>query len=309
MPSPLCTVANGGSAPQATPPFATVTPGATVTIALASNAGVNAWSIVCIGTDETTLVTDIALTVNAAARTATFVAPAAGKAMIFRSAINGGADTNGTAQPSYAATFKVVTLTPTGQAVAALNEAYEHHATYGWTGLFNAAVRSSGGAPAGAAGGSLGATYPSPTVVRVDGASGVLPIGAAKTSWDPGGAAAYDVGSELVTAQTTDATVTTAYTFAMSDARIADIQAIVVGYRPSSGDSYRVDLSATYKRFAGGVPTLVGTLSSSNERKDTAAAAWLATLDISANSVRVRVTGAAAATINWCAQVSVQERT
>jgi len=39
--------------------------------------------------------------------------------------------------------------------------------------------------------------------------------------------------------------------------------------------------------------------------KDAGATAWLATLDVSGNDVRARVTGALASTINWVCKLSI----
>lgn len=144
MPSPACTVKDGSGSPQTTPPYATVTPGNTVTIALASAAGVDTWAITCPYADESTDPTAITLTVNSVAKTATFTAPAAGKSLIFRSVINGG-QLNGVTESSYTTTFKVSTLTAGGVAVGAANETLEHDSTYGATALLNEGVRASAG--------------------------------------------------------------------------------------------------------------------------------------------------------------------
>lgn len=143
-PNPACTVADGGGAAQTTPPYAAVTPGNTVTIALADTTGVTTWSITCVACDETTTAATItaSLTVNAVTKTATFTAPASGKAMIFQSRVNDGV-LGGISQATYTTTFKVATLTSNGLAVSAVNEGTEHNATSGWAGVVNAAVRTS----------------------------------------------------------------------------------------------------------------------------------------------------------------------
>ncbi len=145
MASAACTVKDGSSAAVTTPPYALVTPGNAVTIALADATGNPTWSISCVYADDTTAPATInaGLTVNGTAKTATFTAPAAGKAMIFRSVVNGGL-LNGQAYAPYVSTFKVATATAGGLIVAATNEQYEHDAVYGWTGVLNAAVRGYG---------------------------------------------------------------------------------------------------------------------------------------------------------------------
>lgn len=145
MPSPICTVKDGSGSPQTTTTgYATVTTGNTVTIQLADLTGVSTWSIECIYGDELTTPASVTsgLTVNSTAKSATFTAPAAGRAMIFRSIINGGRDIDGRTQSSYTTTFKVATPTANSSLiVACTNEEYEHSATYGWTGLINSVIR------------------------------------------------------------------------------------------------------------------------------------------------------------------------
>lgn len=143
-PSPICTVKDGAGSPQPTTAgYAAVTPGNTVTIALADATGVDTWSISCIYADETTDPAAItsSLAINASTKTATFTAPIAGKALVFQSRVNNGIF-NGVAQSSYTTTFKVATATPTGLIVAAANETYEHSSIYGWTQVLNTAPRT-----------------------------------------------------------------------------------------------------------------------------------------------------------------------
>lgn len=157
MPSAACTVKNGAGSPQTTPPYALVTPGNTVTIALADTSGASTWSIVCLYTDETSDAASVtaSLTVNSGTKTATFTAPSAGKAYIFQSQINGGRDANGLVL-AWTQTFKVATATVAGLVVGAANETYEHNATFGHTAIQNAAVRAYGSS----AGGAVGSRYP-----------------------------------------------------------------------------------------------------------------------------------------------------
>lgn len=153
MPSAACTVKDGAGSPQTTPPYALVTPGATVTIALADTSGASTWSIVCLYTDETSDAASVtaSLTVNSGTKTATFTAPAAGKAYIFQSQINGGRDSNGLVL-AWTQTFKIATATADGLIVGAANETYEHDAIFGFTGLVNEVIRNGGGGGGGSAG-------------------------------------------------------------------------------------------------------------------------------------------------------------
>ncbi len=283
MPSPVCTVKDGAGSPQTTPPFATITPGNTVTIAVASTTGVKTWSIECYGADETTDPTSIALTVDTAAKTATFTAPAASKALLFRSTINGAVDVNSADRADWITTFKVATLTPNNYAVGAVGEEYQHDATYGHLEILNTVVRDAG-------------TFLSGTIT------------ATTVDWTPAGVSTYRVKSTLATVQTTDATVTTLATFALPDARITDLIATITGHEPATGDCYRVDVGVTYHRFSAGAPVLVGALLAANERTTASAATWDGTIDVSSNSARVRVTGQVAKTINWSCELRTQER-
>ena len=146
---------SGSGAPQTTPPVAQVAVSAEVTIALADPTGVDVWSIACISGDETANVDTINadLVVNAAAKTATFTAPLAGKSLIFESVVNRGADRFGRPDPTLRTTFKVAVPTGDGYVVLATNETYEHNAEHGWTGVLNQIIR--GGAGSGGGGASL----------------------------------------------------------------------------------------------------------------------------------------------------------
>lgn len=140
MPNPTCTV-NSATAP------ADVTASSTVTIALASSAGANFWSIQATGTDETNTPAAInaTLVVNLGAKTATFTAPALGSAVIFTSTVGVtglGLDINGVQQPSYTTTFKVNVKTSAGFRVLAAGEQLEQDALNGWIAEINAGLRA-----------------------------------------------------------------------------------------------------------------------------------------------------------------------
>jgi hypothetical protein len=150
MTSPVCEVKDGGGAYGATTNGVDVTPANTITIRLASQAGVDSWSISCVYTDETSDAATInaGLVVDATAKTATFTAPAGGKALIFQSRVNGGIDVNGRSQPSYTVTFGIFTLTGDGLRVLAINETLESDAAFGWIADVNALIRNVRTAPA-----------------------------------------------------------------------------------------------------------------------------------------------------------------
>lgn len=140
MASPTCQVKDGAGSYVPTTDGVNVTPAATITIALVSSAGVNSWSITCIGTDEnqTAAAINALLTVDGVNKTATFTMPAAGTALVFRSTVT---DTNGT---STSETFGIFTLTTGSLRVGAVGEGSEGSAAFGWTTKINAIIRDGG---------------------------------------------------------------------------------------------------------------------------------------------------------------------
>lgn len=152
MPSPLCTVQDGAAAPVLATSAVDVTPGNTVTIALASAAGVDVWDITCITTDETNSAATVqaSLTINSLAKTATFPAPAVGSALLFQSLINRGNDANGP-NGTYKTTFKITTRTAGGFRVGALDEQFENDASFGSLPILNSVVREIDGLISGSA--------------------------------------------------------------------------------------------------------------------------------------------------------------
>jgi hypothetical protein len=145
-PSPACTV-NGGSVP------ADVAAGSTVTVALASAAGVvQPWYLTVLTADETTNVATVnaSLVINQVAKTATFTAPSTpGSCVILQSTIGignatkqgTGVDANGNVQSSFTTTFKVNVKTAANLRVLALNEQLEQGSN-GWTLMLNAVIRA-----------------------------------------------------------------------------------------------------------------------------------------------------------------------
>lgn len=146
MPSPACEIKEGAGAYQSTDGGFDATPAATVTIHLIDTSA-RTWTIECISTDETSVAATVTagLTLDTPAKTASFTAPAAGKAYRFRSTVNGGVDARGVAQASYSTTFCVYTLTGSARVIA-VDETTEGDSTFGWIASLNAVLRSAGGA-------------------------------------------------------------------------------------------------------------------------------------------------------------------
>lgn len=314
MPSPTCTV-NA----TATTNGVNVTASTTVTIALADIGGVSQWSISCIGTDELLDAATVTagLTINQTNKTATFTAPAAGSALIFQSKINNGQDINGRSEPTYTTTFGVYVLHGNGHRVAAVNETTEGSAAFGWTGKYNALARK--GLANGSAMGQLPVWNQSTsqwvplTSTAAQQASLYRLSATSDVQFDaPNVAIAFVASSGLLslcdngfgtnegiqhnTVQTTDATVTTAFAKTMGDNTTHTIVATITADQSSGANSAGYVRMATVKR-AGGGATLVGTVSTPHTAEDVAG--WDATIDVNSNDWRVRVTGAAATTINW----------
>jgi hypothetical protein len=142
-PSPVCLV-NGNPTPQ------DVAGLSSFTIALASVAGANFWSIQCTSTDDTSssATVDASLSVNQTTKTATCTSTATGSAMIFTSivGIRGlGLDDNGVFQPSFIGTFGVNVPLGGGARVLAANESAEQSAVFGWITKINQAIRAANG--------------------------------------------------------------------------------------------------------------------------------------------------------------------
>lgn len=101
---------------------------------------------------------------------------------------------------------------------------------------------------------------------------------------------------------TTDATVTTLHTFTIAASTTYYLEVVVVARR-TGGASGAAEDGAVYKIRAGvknvaGTATLIGgapTVQYANEDQ----AAWVATIDVTGATARVRVTGAASNNVTW----------
>jgi hypothetical protein len=103
--------------------------------------------------------------------------------------------------------------------------------------------------------------------------------------------------------QTTDATVTTAASFTPADGTVVSVW-VAVDARQTDGTKGASYLRRALYRRVGGTVTLIGSVQTiGTDAEETAG--WDATLDISSTLVRVRVTGAAATTIDWTARITL----
>lgn len=143
--SAACTVKDGAGSPVVTTDGVDVTPANTITIALASVSGVDDWTLLIFGMDETTA--EPTVTVDATTKTATFTAPAAGAAIGFLSKAtsrNGRDPATGRGPYSVTETFGVYTLT-SGNRVGFTGETFEGSVDFGWAEKVNALIRAGGG--------------------------------------------------------------------------------------------------------------------------------------------------------------------
>lgn len=160
MPSPLVEIKDGSAAYVTAVGGVNITPSNTIVIRLASQTDVDSWLITCITTDGVDAAGTVtaSLTIDSAAKTATFTAPAAGKVYRFQSKVNGGIDRNGVAQSSYSTTFCLYTV-KNGRRKVAADESTEGDSTSGWVTALNAlvdALPSGVAQPSGLAGGGGG---------------------------------------------------------------------------------------------------------------------------------------------------------
>src|SRR5574341_1881376 len=102
------------------------------------------------------------------------------------------------------------------------------------------------------------------------------------------------------TVQTVNATTTTCGTYTVPTNSACEVTVKVIGRTAGAGvgTCWR-HLAA--QRGAGGAVIVGAETPVVADILDAGAALWTAVLDVSGNDVRVRVTGAAATTIEWCA--------
>ena len=146
--SPIVEVKNGSGAYVDTPGGGNVTAGNTISIRLKSTTDVTDWNLQVFGVDEITDNPPTLINVNSTTHevtspstVVTFVMPAGsgiGRAIIFRSSVNGGGS-------GFTTTFGVYVLTALGNRVAAVGERFEGNAEFGWAAAVNKIIRDGGG--------------------------------------------------------------------------------------------------------------------------------------------------------------------
>ena len=101
---------------------------------------------------------------------------------------------------------------------------------------------------------------------------------------------------------TTDATTATLIALTRRSDVLDYVHVFNFGVVASSGSDRAVFNIRCAFKVLGGVVSLIGTPSLIFTKADAGAATWSATADVSANTIRVRVTGAAATTVTWVLQ-------
>lgn len=109
---------------------------------------------------------------------------------------------------------------------------------------------------------------------------------------------------------TTDATVTTAWSMATKPLAVYKVSAKVLGVNTSTDFTQVGDywLEAAFRTNAAGTLTQVGSTRSIHTANEDNAA-WDATIDSSGTDIRVRVTGASSTNITWLSNVEVVRST
>lgn len=359
MVSPAVEIKEGAGAYQSSDGGFDATPAATITIHLIDTSA-DSWSISCISTDDTSVAATVTsgLTIDTVARTASFTAPAAGKAYRFQSVVNGGVNGQGRSDSSYTTTFCVYTLTG-GRRVLAADETTESDATFGWIASYNDMVRNPTTAAAAGSdnqfqynnggsilGGSSGLTYdesnnrpvmpngltfsdggftavldctpsanrtltlPDATDTIVGRATtdtltnktltsptiGGTPVVSA-TSVQATGNARCKVYSDIANVQTTDATVTSAFTWTITDEAVTQVTVEALAVKSDGTTTASYVRRVRIKRDGGTVT--VGTVESTFTDEEAGFSTCEVTIDNSTSTGRVRVTGVAATTIDW----------
>lgn len=110
---------------------------------------------------------------------------------------------------------------------------------------------------------------------------------------------------KLATVQTTDGTTTTCGTYTLPTATVINITAFIEAYSSAAGDAKVFQVTGGIERIAGGAVILGSILNLITAQGTAGATTWTATMDVSGNDVRVRVTGAVATTVDWMARLEI----
>lgn len=113
----------------------------------------------------------------------------------------------------------------------------------------------------------------------------------------------------IALASTTDATQTTCGTYTVALATVINATAYIEAYAAATGDAKVFQLVGGIERIAGGAVILGSILNLIAAQGSAGATTWAATMDVSGNDVRARVTGALATTISWRTRIEIDVHT
>lgn len=105
---------------------------------------------------------------------------------------------------------------------------------------------------------------------------------------------------------TTDGTQTTLASWTiLADTAVYFVEAVVTAINVTTGDTKGWPMSGVFERVSAS-SSLIGSVQNPfSAQGDLGAALWTVTMDVSSNTIRVRVTGVAATTIKWQVRASV----
>lgn len=112
-----------------------------------------------------------------------------------------------------------------------------------------------------------------------------------------------EAGAIVSTVSTTDATATAIYTFAIPDDSMVGITAEVSGKRTNgTGRIFYVRVACAYREGVGAA-ALEGVVQSPTSRRGPGNPGYDVDIDLSSNTLRVMVTGAATNDVSWTARI------
>lgn len=129
--------------------------------------------------------------------------------------------------------------------------------------------------------------------------------GGTVTTDDASFGAAEEILSKVRRFSTATATVFSAYEYAIPANEGVDLVVTITGKDVASGAMYRNDLRVTYRRNGAGNASIFDALTT-NEKRDGSLATATATIDLSVNLARVRISPVNAVDTRWNVTIQVQ---
>lgn len=104
--------------------------------------------------------------------------------------------------------------------------------------------------------------------------------------------------TQLYGVETTGSSATTIATIPLSDLTLSVFDGVISGKHAAAADVWSEKICIAAVRN-GGAPSLVGTLTETDNRKSGTTTGWAVSASISSNSLLIQVTGAASTNIEW----------